>query len=78
MDLYSSLPGSIMRFFVWAFAGLSLVFQGAFAVQPTANAIPLEDYFQLPKLANVVLSPNGQYLAATTRVNDRMNITVID
>ncbi len=67
-----------MRFIIWFFFGLSLVYQGSIAVHAAANDIPLEDYFQLPKLANVVLSPNGQYLAETTRVNDRMNIAVID
>ena len=67
-----------MRFFGLLFIGLVFVFQGALAVQATDNEISLEDYFQLPKLANVVLSPNGQFLAATTRVNDRMNIAVID
>jgi len=67
-----------MRFYVCLFIGFSWALQGAFALQANANEIALEDYFQLPRLANVALSPNGQYLAATTRVNDRMNIAVID
>jgi len=67
-----------MRLYVGLFLGFSWAFQAAFALQANANEIALEDYFQLPRLANVALSPNGHYLAATTRVNDRMNIAVID
>jgi dipeptidyl aminopeptidase/acylaminoacyl peptidase len=67
-----------MRFYVGILIGFSCAFQGAFALQANPNEMALEDYFQLPRLANVVLSPNGQYLAATTRVSDRMNIAVIN
>jgi dipeptidyl aminopeptidase/acylaminoacyl peptidase len=47
--------------------------------QPTTEITPsIEDFFSFPKLANVTLSPGGNYLAATSRMNDRMNVVVID
>lgn len=46
---------------------------------PTMNAEPsIEDFFRFPRLANVTLSPGGKYLAATSRMNDRMNVVVMD
>lgn len=38
----------------------------------------VEDFFRLPKMANVTISPGGGYLAAASRINDRMNVVVID
>ena len=67
-----------MRFLRYFFVCLGLLSQTVSFAQNSLPGIPLEDFFQLPKLANVTLSPDGQYLAATTRVNDRMNIAVIE
>lgn len=51
-----------------------------FAQQPSVavDSPPLEEFFKFPNLANVTLSPGGKYLAATSRVNDRMNVVVIE
>ena len=70
------------RFLLRAFC-LSLVFLASTAVlaqaQPTTETAPsIEDFFSFPKLANVTLSPGGKYLAATSRMNDRMNVVVIE
>lgn len=46
---------------------------------PTKDSEPsIEDFFRFPKLASVTLSPGGKYLAATSRMNDRMNLVVMD
>lgn len=67
-----------MRFIRYFFFYLAISSQAVTSAQNSLPGIPLEDFFQLPKLANVTLSPDGNYLAATTRVNDRMNIAVIE
>lgn len=40
--------------------------------------LPVETFFKKPEFSNLVLSPNGQYLAALVPVKGRMNIAVIE
>ncbi len=50
------------------------------AVAPATgkNSLTVEDVWKLPRMANVSLSNNGKYLAATADFKGRMNLIVID
>lgn len=43
-----------------------------------AQPITPEEIWKFPKLANVTMSENGRYLAATTEFQGRMNLVIID
>jgi dipeptidyl aminopeptidase/acylaminoacyl peptidase len=46
---------------------------------PAATApVPLKDFFKQPDFAQVAISPNGDFLAAVVRTNDRRNLAVVE
>src|SRR5215831_3667962 len=54
----------------------------AFATAGSAFAaddrIPIEDFFKLPQYSSMVISPDGQHIAALAPVNGRQNLVVLD
>jgi dipeptidyl aminopeptidase/acylaminoacyl peptidase len=58
-------------------AGAMLLGFGSASAQ-SAGSFSLEDYFKLPEMAGITISPNGKYLAATMPFKGRMNLGVVE
>ena len=44
----------------------------------TAKQTPLANFFKRAKMSNLVLSPNGRYIAAVVPIGERRNLAVLD
>lgn len=68
----------MIRKLIAALLGGIAIASGSALAQTKVDGISLEEYFKLPEMAGIVISPNGKFMAATMPFKGRMNLGVVD
>ncbi|HEX4857753.1 MAG TPA: hypothetical protein VFV17_01965, partial [Usitatibacteraceae bacterium] len=67
----------LRKFLLAACAAMGIVSMPAHT-QAQAGKLTVEDIWKSPTMASLNISPSGKYLAATTPIRGRMNLTIVD